>query len=240
MYVNILFMRNDPFVIGEYYHIYNRGTDKRIIFKGYFDLLRFLQSMREFNTIEPIGSIWENKYKDRLGTPSTKSEGLVDFVCYCLNPNHYHFILTPLVEGGIEKFIQKLAGGFTRYFNEKYKRSGVLFQGKFKSIHISSDEYLMYLSAYINLNNKIHRLGTRSTKSVDKRGEGEKLFWKSSWEEYMGENKEKFCNKNIVLDRYKNIEDYGKFAKSVVNGVLTKRYQDDLSFDKDLLIEKIK
>lgn len=218
-------MRKDPFIIGQYYHIYNRGTDKRIIFEDSFDLLRFFQSIQEFNTIDPIGSIYENRFKDKqLGSRSTK---LVDIVCYCLNHNHYHFILTPLVENGIEKFMQKLGGGFTRYFNIKYERSGVLFQGKFKSIYIETDKYLMYLSAYVNLNNRIHKtlLGTPTTKS--------------SWEEYIGGNKESICNKSIILDRYKNIEDYKKFAESVVQGVVRNRLQDDLNLDKDLLIEKI-
>lgn len=94
-------------------------------------------------------------------------------MCYCFNPNHYHFILTPLVDNGIEKFMHKLGSGFTRYFNGKYDRTGVLFQGPFKAIHIDSDEYLMYLSGYINLNNKIHKFGNGVTKN--KNG-AEKVF----------------------------------------------------------------
>ncbi|MCK4918713.1 MAG: transposase, partial [Candidatus Pacebacteria bacterium] len=128
-------MRTIKFIVGEYYHIYNRGTDKRIIFNDKWDLERFFQSMIEFNTTDSIGSIYQSKYhkKETLSTRGTK---LVDFICYSLNPNHYHFILTPLVENGIEKFIHKLGGGYTRYFNEKNKRTGVLFQGAYKAIHI--------------------------------------------------------------------------------------------------------
>jgi len=222
-------MRKHPFLIGQYYHIYNRGTDKRIIFKDSGDLKRFFKCMNEFNVVAPIGHIRD--ISDKLD----KKNKLVDIVCYCLNPNHYHFILTPLVENGIEKFIQKIGGGFTRYFNEKHKRTGVLFQGKFKSVLIDSDKYLMYLSAYVNLNNCVHKL---SVSSIRLRGKNINLFWKSSWKEYIGENKERFCNKSIVLDRYKNIKDYEEFAKSVVAGVLNKRYQNDLFLDKNLLIEE--
>jgi len=226
-------MRKDSFIIGQYYHIYNRGTDKRIVFQDLQDLDRFLGSIKEFNTIDPIGSIKDkNLTKNKFSTPTTE---LVEFVCYCLNPNHYHFILTPLVEKGIEKFMQKLGGGFTRYFNEKYKRTGVLFQGKFKSVLINSDKYLMYLSAYVNLNNRVHKFSSRSTEKEKER----ELFWKSSWGEYTGENKEKFCNKSIILDRYKNISGYKEFVESVVEGVIAKRSQTDLDFDEDLLIEEI-
>lgn len=58
-------MRKAPFIIGEYYHIYNRGTDKRLVFMDISDLMRFIQSMDEFNVLDPIGSILENKNKEK-------------------------------------------------------------------------------------------------------------------------------------------------------------------------------
>ena len=126
-------MRKHKFVIGEYYHIYNRGVDKRETILDQHDLHRFLESMEEFNNIEPIGSIFELSFvKNKLGTSTTKLKKLVSIIVYCVNPNHFHFLITPLVEKGIEKFMQKI-GGYTRYFNEKHKRNGALFQGKFKS-----------------------------------------------------------------------------------------------------------
>ena len=80
-------MRKVPFVQGEYYHIYNRGVDKRAIFGDIFDVLRFYQSMEEFNVIEPIGSIYENRFnkkdKTKLGRETSKSGKLVDIVAYC-------------------------------------------------------------------------------------------------------------------------------------------------------------
>jgi len=79
-----------------------------------------------------------------------KVDKLVDVVCYCLNSNHYHMILKQKSNDGIKKFMHKLGTSYTMYFNKKLKRSGSLFQGKFKSIHIDSNEYLLYLSAYVN------------------------------------------------------------------------------------------
>ncbi len=193
-------MRKHNFVIGEYYHIYNRGVDKRKTVLDQYDLYRFLKSMQEFNAIEPIGSIYELSFlKQKFGTPTTKSK-LVSIIAYCINPNHFHFLITPLVEKGVEKFMQKI-GGYTRYFNEKYKRNGVLFQGKFKSKHIATDNrYLLHLSAYINMNNR-NSLGTPTTK-----------LSKSSLEEYT-ENKKGICNTEIVLGQFENKKEYLKFAQ---------------------------
>ncbi|MEA2112604.1 MAG: transposase [Patescibacteria group bacterium] len=158
-------MRKEPFIVGQYYHIYNRGVDKRVVFKDNVDLSRFFQSMEEFNGLDPIGSIFENRFKRRKeGNLNDRDSKLVDFVCYCLNPNHYHFILTPLVDQGIEKFMQRLGTGFTMFFNEKYNRTGALFQGRFKSVLIDSDEYLMYLNVYVNLNDRVHSLGGPTSK----------------------------------------------------------------------------
>ena len=157
--------------------------------------------MFEFNTTETIGSIYENLFrKSLLGSLASKShKKLVNFICYCLNPNHYHFILSPLVDKGIEKFMHKIGGGYTNYFNGKYKRNGSLFQGTFKAICIDSNEYLLHLSAYINLNNKIHSLGS--------------LASKSSWNEYIDDKQTGFCNKEMILGQFKNPSEYKKFAE---------------------------
>src|SRR3989344_2403952 len=143
--------RKTIFSNGEFYHIYNRGVDKRDIVLSSRDSERFLQGMIGFNTIEPIGSLYENSFNS-LGSLASKS-GLVNIVAYCLNPNHYHFLVEQLVDRGIEKFMHRLGTGYTKYFNLVSKRTGSLFQGPFKSIHIEDNEYLLHLSAYVNLNN---------------------------------------------------------------------------------------
>lgn len=199
-------MRKVSITTGEYYHIFNRGVDKREIFSDQSDFRRFFQGMEEFNAMNPIGSIYENSFrkKDSLGNGVSKSENkekLIGFVCYCLNPNHYHFILEQLADKGVEKFMHRLGVGYTKYFNQKYKRSGFLFQGPFKCKHVVSNEYLLHLSAYVNLNFKVHQLGNGVSKS--------------SWGEYISdrENNEKnFCNKNIVLEQFKNFSEYENFA----------------------------
>ena len=191
-------MRRAKFVNGEHYHIYNRGVDKRKIFLNKHDHIRFLVSMREFNRLDPIGSLYEKNYRDKKKSSfqletgfRSVSKPIVEFVCYCFNPNHYHFILRQIRNKGIEKFMHKLGLGYTKYFNKKHNRSGSLFQGRFKSIHIDTDEYLTWLSAYININPRLHRV----TNNL------EKYLW-SSYLDYTGLRQGTLCSKDIVLNQF--------------------------------------
>src|SRR3989344_5868781 len=117
-------MRKVKFSNGEFYHIYNRGVDKRTVFINRFDFARFIQSMDEFNSIRPVGSIFENSFRKNQLSPAVGGAKLVDIVCYCLNKNHYHLVLCQRVKNGISEFMRRVGTGFTQYFNYKYKRSG--------------------------------------------------------------------------------------------------------------------
>ena len=200
-------MRKVRFGIGEFYHIYNRGVDKRAVFLETEDFERFLQSIREFNSQRPIGSLFENSFRDKtkLGNRVAK---LVDIVGYCLNPNHFHLILKQRLDGGVSEFMHRLGSGYTQYFNIKHKRSGSLFQGKFKAIHVDSNEYLLHLSAYVNLNNRVHHVNDRSSKS--------------SWGEYLGDNGNTRV-KDIILKQFQNSSEYKKFAESSLRNILERK-----------------
>ncbi|OGF61597.1 hypothetical protein A2662_04240 [Candidatus Giovannonibacteria bacterium RIFCSPHIGHO2_01_FULL_45_33] len=218
-------MRKLKFVKGEFYHIYNRGVDKRNIFNNEYDVKRFLQSMDEFNTVKPIGSLFENSFVSEEIKSKRRSKQLVNFISYCLNPNHYHFILEESMDGGISRFIHRLSGGYTWYFNQHNKRSGALFQGKFKAKHIDSNEYLLNASIYVNLNYKVHQLGGRAAKLV-----------KSSWEEYIGSNAEiSICKEKIILNQFKNKSEYKAFALETMP-ILIEKKEKEKEF-VDLFIE---
>lgn len=151
-------MRKEPLVTGESYHIYNRGVDKRDIFNDAYDLERFKESIKQFNQIDGVGSL-ELHHKQMRGLDSPvllMSEPLVAIIAFCINPNHFHFILKQLVDDGIAKFLQKLQGGYTYYFNHRNDRSGSLFQGTFKSKRIDSDDYLRKIFGYTNQNYLVH------------------------------------------------------------------------------------
>jgi len=146
-------MRKIPFAAGEFFHVYNRGVDKRTIFTQRKDFDRFLQSMEEFNTIEPIGSLYENNFfKMKFGHRKSKTSKLVNVVCYCLNPNHYHLILEPVIDDGISEFMRRLSIGYTKYFNIKHERNGALFEGKYKRIIIKNESHFVHLPYYIHCN----------------------------------------------------------------------------------------
>lgn len=217
-------MRKLRFINGEYFHIFNRGVDKRDIFMNQDDLSRFFQSMSEFNTLVPIGSIYAasfHKNNQPLRNLVSKSEELVDFICYCLCQNHYHFILKQLTDRGIEKFMHRLGLGYTNYFNKKYKRSGSLFQGTFKANHINSNKYLLYASSYVNLNYKVHQLTSN--------------LFSSSWEDYIDlDGREKFCNTDIVLNQFANKSEYKSFAEE---SIMVSRRRKDLEKILELDLE---
>lgn len=204
-------MRKDELRNGEYYHIYNRGVEKRDIFGDDFDYIRFMKSLEEFNRADPIGSIFEQVIRDKKDPFGHEVSKLVEIIVYCLNPNHYHLILKQVEDRGIEKFMHKVGMGYAKYFNHKYKRSGVLFQGVFKSIHIDSNEYLLYLSAYVNKNNFIH-------------GYSKSDWTYSSLLDYLGKRNGKLCGKEIILGQFKNIEEYKEFME--VNSVHLKEKKD--------------
>jgi REP element-mobilizing transposase RayT len=203
--------RKEKFVEGEYYHVYNRGTEKRSIFMDSEDLTRFIKSIDEFNVVQPIGSIYENSF-----VKNKDKEKLVNIVCYALNPNHFHFLLTPLIENGVEKFMQKLGTGYTMYFNNKLKRKGSLFQGVFKSVHVDSNEYLLHVSAYINLNDRVHQLG----------GETSKLS-QTSFGVYAGELNPKFDkilgNTSIITEQFKSPQEYKEFAEEILPDIIERK-----------------
>ncbi|MFZ2167358.1 MAG: transposase [Minisyncoccia bacterium] len=142
--------RNFTFAPGEFYHIYNRGTEKRNIFLSRSDRDRFLALLYLANQNDPAdlklqGSTL-SEITERTGTP------LVEIVAYCLMPNHFHLLIREAEEGGISKFMQKITTGYTMYFNKKNERNGSLFQGRFKATHVADDRYLRYLISYIHLN----------------------------------------------------------------------------------------
>jgi len=151
---NIFMTRNIDFSVGEYYHLYNRGTDKRKIFTGPREYSRFLILLYlcNSNTRVDIGDQLRQGLTLSEIFQMDKGEELVGIGCYCLMPNHFHILVHEIHEGGISLFMQKLQTAYTMYFNKKHDRNGSLFQGTFKAQHIAKDVYLKYLFAYINLN----------------------------------------------------------------------------------------
>jgi putative transposase len=146
--------RKISFSINEYYHIYNRGTDKREIFNDSRDHRRFCALLYACNSSIAV-NISEHFQKGRSFLELfdiERGDSLVDIIAYCLMPNHFHLLVREKTEGGVARFMAKLSTGYSMYFNSKNDRSGALFEGRFKAKHVDSDNYLKYLYAYIHLN----------------------------------------------------------------------------------------
>ena len=140
-----------PIVPDSYYHIYNRGANKQTLFKDSVDYYRFVELLYLSNTTHAINIRDVRKEYDSAFDFERGTE-LVAIGAYCLMPNHFHILITPCVQNGIESFMRKLSTGYSMYFNKRYERTGVLFEGRYKSQYIDSDEYLKYLFSYIHLN----------------------------------------------------------------------------------------
>jgi REP element-mobilizing transposase RayT len=148
--------RKVPISVGENYHLYNRGVDKRTIFNDTDDYRRFLALMYLCNSDVPVDmanltpvpggrTFWDVFEEDR-GKP------IVAIGAYVLMPNHFHILGKEVREDGLQTFMRKLGTGYAMYFNTKYERSGALFEGKYKSQHIDNDPYLRYAFSYIYMN----------------------------------------------------------------------------------------
>ncbi|MEK7066105.1 MAG: transposase [Patescibacteria group bacterium] len=142
--------RKFSFSEGEFYHIYNRGTDKRTIFLDDDDYRYFQKLLYMCNSVERI---MLRDLSTGVSVYSISREStLVDIGAYCLMPNHFHLLLYEKADGGISTFLKKLSTAYAMYFNKKYKRTGGLFEGRFKAVHVVEDGYLEYLFSYIHLN----------------------------------------------------------------------------------------
>ncbi|OGF86680.1 hypothetical protein A3B19_00335 [Candidatus Giovannonibacteria bacterium RIFCSPLOWO2_01_FULL_46_32] len=195
---------------GEYYHIFNRGVDKRHIFSNDADRWRFLtllcvlqgeDSFPQIGRIVPFvkSSSFDNDIFN--GVIKTK---YVDLISFCLMPNHFHLKMRELKESGVSKFMQRLLGAYTKYFNIRYGRTGHLFGSRFRAVHIDSNEYLNYLSAYIHLNPR--ELKEWSGKEI-------KYPW-SSFQDFAFKNRwGAFLNTPIILDQFATGAEYKKFVE---------------------------
>lgn len=228
-----LYMKKVELVNGCFYHIYNRGVDKRDIFLESSDYTRFMQYLLECNSLDHITNI-----KRRVGKNSAKGtilNKIVEIICFILIPNHFHFILRQLVNNGISKFMQKLETGHAMYFNKKYERTGRLYEGHFKPKLIGTDEYMMHLSSYIHLNCIGLIEPDWKEQGVKDWGKANKFLETYKWSSYLDyigkQNFPDIINKGPLQEYFKTPEGYKKYVQS------WKAKDIDILGSEDLIIE---
>lgn len=129
-----------------YYHIYNRGVDKGLIFREEKDYKTFLSYLKIYLSLQG---------ESLKGPPSRKLKnyfGEIELLCYCCMPNHFHLFVKQKSDHGIDHFMRSLLTKYVRYFNSHYHRIGPLFQGPYKAVQVRSEYQFIYLSKYIHRN----------------------------------------------------------------------------------------
>jgi REP element-mobilizing transposase RayT len=136
------------FVPGQYYHVFNRGVEKRAIFQDRTDWERFRNLLYLCNSQKAL------IYKLIQGDPLEweRGETITSMVAYALMPNHFHIIAREDEDGGLSKFLSKVTTSYSMYFNTKYERSGPLMNRPFRARHITNDEYFRWVISYVHLN----------------------------------------------------------------------------------------
>lgn len=144
-----------------FYHIYNRGVEKRKIFldeqdyRVFLSYLKLYLSPKEESASEIINNNSKIDDKEKVISEIYKLNNFynkIDLISYVLMPNHFHLELRQKGKKEIESFMRSLITKYSKYFNKKYERVGPLFQGRYKAVLIQNTEFLLYLSRYIHLN----------------------------------------------------------------------------------------
>jgi len=182
-----------------YYHIYNRGVEKRDIFLDEQDYGVFLNRLKRYLSrgkpcetgLNPAPSLIRNK----------NFYGRIKLLAYCLMPNHFHLLLQQKEEKDMSEFITSLCASYSMYFNKKYQRSGSLFQGTYKAILVENDPYLLHLSRYIHLNP--FEFDVLDTKAKNKH-KGFNPAGYSSYACYLGKRKEEWVDPEPILHFFKS------------------------------------
>jgi len=192
------------------YHIYNRGVEKRKIFideqdyKVFLNILkRYLTSPENFHQGRKINFLQvepaRSERKNDWGFPPCRQSDIdkkIRLLCYCLMPNHFHLMVQQLTERAITEFMRRLSNAYIKYFNEKYKRVGSLFQGRYKAALIRKEEHFLYLPYYIHHN-------------PEKLNEKIKTYSYSSYADYLGTRNTKWIYKKDLMEQFMEAEKEG-------------------------------
>ena len=213
-----------------YYHVYNRGVEKRKIFldeQDYAVLLYFLKqylsppppdgaflTMTGFNPIRP--------------RPIQPLDEEINLLAFCLMPNHFHFLLKQKTIDGITKLLHRICTSYSMYFNKKYDRVGKLYQGTYKAALIDRNEYLLHLSRYIHLNPVIDKVPPcQGYKACTKPSE----YPFSSYQYYLNKKKADWVKPDEILSFFKTAQK--TFPKDIFS--YQSFVEDYLEDDKEIL-----
>ncbi len=207
-------MRKVIFANNEIYHIFNRGVERKSIFTDNREYNRAITTFNYYHFLKPTLSLSRvlnfnlEKKQNFLQQLTQTNKKLVEIICYCLMPNHFHLLIKQMQENGISRFMNNFANSYTRYYDTRHDRIGPLFEGIFRAIRIETNDQLLYVDRYIHIN--------PTTSFIIKEKDLDMYPW-SSLPEYLNLSKEEICDKDIILDQFPDRESYRKFVHDQVD-----------------------
>lgn len=201
-------IRSHNFIKDEFYHIYIHSVGDLKIFPKEKDYKRFLTLLFAANS---EGQIPRLERHDGLNLAWDIANGkvklekpLVDIICFCLMPTHLHLLLKERVDGNITKYLHRILVSHSKYINIKYERRGHLFESKFNSKHVDTNDYLLILSSYIHKN----------PKDISNWKNKEDAYPWSSYQDFIQDNRwNHLLSKNIIIEQFKNKKEYKEFVE---------------------------
>ncbi len=187
----------------------------------------------EFNDDNPVSWQYRQHYENSSRSVQERKKRimLVEILAFCLMPNHFHLVLRQLQEKGISSFMRKIGAGFGIYYNKKYQRSGHIFQGRYRAVHIKNDKQLITLFVYVHTNPAAIVVPNWKEKGINNPEKVidflEKYRWSSYLDYLQNKNFPSLTNREFLTEIMGGIEGCRKFVEDWI------RFKKELAdFDK--------
>ncbi|MBU1085289.1 MAG: transposase [Candidatus Beckwithbacteria bacterium] len=201
-----------------YYHIYNRGVAKQNIFNSEKDYKVFLSYLKIYLTPEDLqGQSLQVAPSKQLKNYSET----VNLLVYCLMPNHYHLLIFQKEKYNIADLMRSIGTKYSMYFNRTFKRTGPVFESRYKAVRIIEQNHLVYLSKYIH-QNPLDVLPARTVLA------GYKY---SSYGNYLGKFSQSWVKPKKILDYFDSVNKLLSYKEFV------EKFDDDLKGLQNKLID---
>ena len=228
-------MRVEPFGVGSIVHITNRGTRGVEIVRDNADRTRFEQLLYYFNDSFSDDN-WRKIVAGLAPFERPKDwperEPLVRILAWTLLPNHFHLLIEEIHEGGISKFMQRLCGSMSAYFNAKYRERGTIFEGSYRSRTISKDSHLRYLVFYIQVKNVLELYPgglVQALKNFDRAWEWALRYRFSSLYSYVVREESPILEPELIRALYPDSVAFKNEARELLMGHIEHHSDDSLA-----------
>lgn len=205
--------RKIAFINNNFYHVFNRGVEKRPVFTSKKEYDRAISLIRFYQYVDtPVrySQFLQKSYEEQISIMINfmGKKTMVEINAYSLMPNHFHFLLKQNTKGGISRFISLFTNSYTRYFNTKHNRIGPLFQGTFKAVFVEDDEQLLHLSRYIHLNPIVSSVVL--IESLENHPY-------SSYQAYVSDKNDGITKKDLISSMFQSKDSYRNFVHDQIH-----------------------